>query len=127
MKLRLSPIILSVLILSLALQTIALPVFAQSEPNLSQLEIEGPVTLAENKLVSYPDKRDAQFYPEDPIENMPPVLAERYQRRSESDERPDAITPSPEIIAKTQEQVNAFNCANVLDVPQIDCEALVAL
>lgn len=51
MKLRFSPIILSVLILSLALQTIVLPAHAQTEPNLSQLEIEVPDNLAENKLI----------------------------------------------------------------------------
>lgn len=112
MKLRFSPIILSVLILSLALQPIALPVYAQSEPNLSQVEIESLVIPQKREQPSYPDKRDAQPYPEDLFE---------------SGEHPDAIPPSPEIIAKTQEQVNSFDCASVTDVSQIECEALVDL
>ena len=97
MKLRLSRILLSILILSLALQTITLPALAQSEPN-------------ENQSIS---------------EDIPQELAVPYQRHSESDERPEYIPPSAEIIAKTQAQVNAFDCSTVTDVPQIDCEALV--
>ena len=127
MKLRLSPIILSVLILSLALQTVALPVYAQSEPNQSQLEIEVPDNIPESRLVSYPDHRDAQLYLEYLSENMPPELVDLYQRHSESDEHPDAIPPSPEIIAKTQEQVNGFDCVNVNDVPSSECNALLIL
>lgn len=67
MKSRFSHIILFVLILSLALQTITLPALAQSEPNQSQAEIEVPINLPENRLVSFPDHRDAQPYPEDEI------------------------------------------------------------
>jgi len=112
MKPRFSRIILSALILSLALQTIALPVYAQSESNQSQAEFEVPVTLPENRLISYPDHREAQPDPEDLFE---------------SSERREAIPPSPEIIAETQAQVNAFNCASVTEVPQVECQALVAL
>ena len=99
MKSRLSRIILSILILSLALQTFTFPVLARSEANESR----------------------AGFI------NMPLELAERYQRYSKDVDRPEYIPPSPEIIAKTQEQVNSFNCASIIDVPKIECEALVAL
>ena len=99
MKSRLSRIMLSILILGLALHTFTLPAQAQSEPNENQ----------------------ARF------ENMPSELAERYRSHSENGERQDAIPPSPEIIAKTQTQVANFDCANVTDVSQIECEALVAL
>jgi len=126
MKIRFSPIILTILILSLAMQTIALPALAQSEPNISQTEIEVSDTLPENRLVSYPDQREAQLYPEDLFENIPPELGELYQRHSESDERPAYIPPSPEIIEKTQEQLNNFNCILVTVIPQIECLALVA-
>ena len=85
MKLRSSPIILSVLILSLALQPIALPVYAQSEANLSQVEIESLVIPKKREQPSYPDKRDAQPYPEDLFE---------------SGEHPDAIPPSPRLLQK---------------------------
>jgi len=99
MKSRCPPIILSVLILSLALQTITIPALAQSEPNQSQAEFE----------------------------NIPPELENPYQRHSETGEHPDTIPPSPEIIAKTREQVNSFTCTDDMDVPKIECEALVAL
>ena len=99
MKSRLSRILLSILILCLALHTFTLPAQAQSEP----------------------DENQSRF------ENIPPDMAERYQIHPETAERPEYIPPSPEIIAKTQAQVASFDCANVTDVPQIECEALVAL
>ena len=110
MKSRLSRIILSILILSLALQTFTLPALAQPEPNESQAKIEAPIYLPENEF-----------------ENSPLQLAAPYQRHSKDIERPEYIPPSPVIIAKTQEQVNSFNCASVIDVSPIECEALVAL
>lgn len=67
MKSRLSRILVSILILSLALQTFTLPAQAQSEPN----EIQ------------------AGFV------NMPPELVEGYQRHSKEVERPKYIPPSP--------------------------------
>jgi len=35
--------------------------------------------------------------------------------------------PTDEVIAETQEQARSFDCSTVIDVPQIECEALVAL
>nr|MBP7213728.1 hypothetical protein [Anaerolineaceae bacterium] len=99
MKSRLSRILLSILILSLALHTFSLPAQAQSEPNESQAEIE----------------------------NVPLEFFERHQRHAETGERPAAIPPSPEVIAKTKAQVESFNCASVEDVSILECEALVAL
>lgn len=99
MKSRLSHSILLILVLSLALQTTTFPVLAKSES-------------IENQAV---------------FENMPPELADRYQRDSESVERLEYIPPSPEIVAKTQAQVDQFDCSTVTDVSQIECEALVAL
>ena len=37
------------------------------------------------------------------------------------------IPPTPEQLALTKAQVESFSCAAVTDVPQIECEALVAL
>lgn len=68
MKSRFSHIILSVLILSLALQAITLPALAQSEPNQSPAEIENLVSLPKNALIPYPDVRDAQPRPEDEVD-----------------------------------------------------------
>jgi len=127
MKSRLSRSVLFILVLSLALQTFTLPAQAQSEPNESQTKIKNLVVPQKTSQPSYPYSRDAQLYPEDAFENKPPELAEPYQRDSETDERPDAILPSPEIIAKTQAQVGQFDCSTVTDVSQIECEALVAL
>ncbi len=99
MKSRLSRILLSILILSLALHAFTLPAQAQSEPTESLTRFE----------------------------EISPELAERYKRPSENAERPDAILPSPETIGKTQAQVASFDCASVEDVSQIECEALVDL
>ena len=99
MKSHFSRILVSVLVLSLALQTFTLPAQAQSEPNESQAGIV----------------------------NMSPELAGPHQRYSKDLERPEYIPPSPEIIAKTQAQVNSFDCSTVTEVPQIECQALVDL
>jgi len=45
----------------------------------------------------------------------------------ELDEKITYTPPSTEIIAKTRAQVESFDCSTVTDVPQIECEALVAL
>lgn len=45
---------------------------------------------------------------------------------TESEER-EYTPPTAEVIAKTQEKVRSFDCSTVTDVPQTECEALVAL
>ncbi|MBP7213126.1 MAG: leucine-rich repeat domain-containing protein, partial [Anaerolineaceae bacterium] len=127
MKSRLSRILLSILILSLALQAFTLPAQAQSEADVSQAETKNLAVPQKIDQPSYPDGRDALHYPEDGFENMPPELEERYKRYAETVQHPDAIPPSLEIIAKTKAQVDSFDCSTVTDVPQIECEALVAL
>lgn len=37
------------------------------------------------------------------------------------------IPTNSDLLAKTQEKVNDFNCTSVTDVPQLECEALIAL
>ena len=71
MKSRILRIILSILILSLTLQTITLPAHAQLEPNASQAEIENLVVLQEIEQPAYPDYRNAQPYPEDRFKTRP--------------------------------------------------------
>lgn len=127
MKSRLSRSILFILVLSLALQTTILPAFAQSESDKSQPEIDNLAVPQKIDQPSYLDERDSRLYPKDAFEEMPPELAERHQIHDEFGERTDAIPPSPEIIAKTKALVDSFDCATVTDVPQIECEALVAL
>ena len=42
-------------------------------------------------------------------------------------ERPEYEPPSEESLRLTKEQVQAFDCGTVTDVPRVECEALVAL
>lgn len=60
-------------------------------------------------------------------EGIPPELVERYRLDEEGSVQLEYIPPSPEVIARTQDQINNFSCTTVTDVPQIECEALVAL
>ena len=57
----------------------------------------------------------------------PPELEERFLRIEGKPGQNVYIPPSPEVIAKTQQQVQNFVCATVSDVPTIECEVLVAL
>lgn len=61
---------------------------------------------------------------------LDPDLSEEVQahilERQEPVERPEYIPPTPEQIAQTQSQVESFSCTDVIDVPFIECEALVA-
>jgi Leucine-rich repeat (LRR) protein len=50
----------------------------------------------------------------------------RYREDAPKQER-EFIPPTEESLKRTQEQVQAFNCGTVTDVPRIECEALVAL
>ena len=50
----------------------------------------------------------------------------RYQKDAPKQER-EFIPPTEESLKRTQEQVQAFDCGTVTDVPRIECEALVAL
>ena len=54
-------------------------------------------------------------------------LTERYHHINEQLAKREYVPPNPEVIAKTKEQVQSFDCATVTDVTQIECEALVAL
>ena len=42
-------------------------------------------------------------------------------------ERPEYSPPSEESLRLTEEQVQAFDCGTVTDVPRVECEALLAL
>lgn len=53
-------------------------------------------------------------------------LTERYHPNDEQLAKREYVPKNPEVIAKTKEQVQSFDCATVTDVPQIECEALVA-
>lgn len=53
--------------------------------------------------------------------------ASQAEAYDEPIERPEYEPPSEESLRLTEEQVQAFDCATVTDVPRIECEALVAL
>ena len=73
-----------------------------------------------------PEKVDLEhhFLPEPAY---PPELAERFPGEGEITEPREYTPPSPEVIALTQQQVQSFECSTVTDIPQNECEALVAL
>jgi len=88
------------------------------EPNPEQFEKEFEIEIeAERQRILEEHLRE---------EGMPEELLS-HEYGSDPQEKPEYIPPSPEVIAKTQEQVNSFSCSTVTDVPQIECEALVAL
>ena len=57
----------------------------------------------------------------------PPEVAVMLPGEGEIPEPREYIPPSPEMIALTQQRVQSFDCSTVTDVPQVECEALVAL
>ncbi len=78
------------------------------------------------------------------IEQVPDVIRERHHLdppfeyseewsdgwhdpHFEENEEREYIPPTEESLRLTQEQVQAFNCVTVTDVPRVECEALVAL
>lgn len=50
-----------------------------------------------------------------------------YGHRANPSEKREYVPPSEIVIAQTKAQVDSFSCATVTDVPQIECQALVAL
>lgn len=57
----------------------------------------------------------------------PPEVAVMFPGEAQIPEPREYTPPSPEVIALTQQQVQSFDCGTVTDVPQTECEALVAL
>ena len=72
-----------------------------------------------------PEEQTTPRLPQDLLENDDePWL--RYREDAPKQER-EFIPPTEESLKQTQEQVQAFDCGTVTDVPRIECEALVAL
>jgi Leucine-rich repeat (LRR) protein/murein DD-endopeptidase MepM/ murein hydrolase activator NlpD len=59
-------------------------------------------------------------------EGLPEELLSHEYSSNLPEER-EYVPPSDEIIAQTKAQVDSFSCADVIDVPESECEALVAL
>lgn len=122
MKKTVFRILVCVLILSLALTAASKPVLAEVE----EPHAPTPAIPDWEGLEILPDKfeHDHHLIQEHPY---PPEFEEMFPGEEEMTEPREYIPPSPEVVAKTQEQVQSFSCATVTDVPQIECEALVAL
>jgi Leucine-rich repeat (LRR) protein len=72
-----------------------------------------------------PEEQTNPHFPQEFLEDYEePWL--RYQKDAPKQER-EFIPPTEESLKRTQEQVQAFDCGTVTDVPRIECEALVAL
>jgi len=84
--------------------------------------------LGNTKAVQNPPSAAIQeTIPEDPLYSPSPEQPSLILLEEVLPGEREYIPPSLEVIAKTQEKVNAFDCATVTDVLQIECEALVSL
>ncbi len=55
------------------------------------------------------------------------IMPGHFELEEESSAEREYIPPSPEDLAETARMVQSFDCSTVTDVPEIECEALVAL
>ncbi len=128
MKFRFFRIFVCLLILSIVFQFPTVPV--QSKVDLVQSFPGRPhqETHPEDPYIFLPAGREKslQHYSTMP-EGLPLELVKHYRLEQAQPIETEYIPPSPEVISRTQDQVNSFDCTTVTDVPQIECEALVAI
>ena len=131
MKKLLITVIVSFLILSFVFQpssAIAITKYRISEPEVAQT-----YEIDEDKLSPDPFGLEYRNILGDPyVENhldpdLPEEIRTRILEKNQPFRKPEYTPPTPEVIAKTRAQVEAFDCSTITDVPQIECEALVAL
>lgn len=58
--------------------------------------------------------------------DLPEEIRAHLMAQTEPVEKPEYVPPTPEVIAETQKQVESFSCADITDVRQFECEALVS-
>lgn len=103
-----------------------------------QLIPEVPVTTEQPKTDEHilhpepylPENRydSADPYAESLLDpDLPEVVRAHLMEKMEPVDRPAYTPPSPEVVAQTQAQVESFVCNDTMDVPKVECEALVAL
>lgn len=91
--------------------------FAYHEPLL------GPeFNFAENPYGTETPYAELLLHPD-----LPEDVHAQLLEQTEPVEKPEYTPPTPEQIAQTQAQVESFDCSVVTDVPQHECEVLVAL
>ncbi len=131
MKKLLITVIVSFLILSFVFQpssAIAITKYRISEPEVAQT-----YEIDEDKLSPDPFGLEYRNILGDPyVENhldpdLPEEIRTRILEKNQPFRKPEYTPPTPEVIAKTRAQAEAFDCSTVTDVPQIECEALVEL
>ena len=115
-------ILVGFLILSLLLPVGVHPVF--SEESLPPAQTFS--TPESEFLEILPDRLEHDHYLLEQLQ-YPPELEVEFSGRVERPEPREYTPPSPEVTALTQQQVQSFDCALVMDVPKSECEALVAL
>ena len=120
MKTKVLSIISSLSILALTLNFT--PVLAEDETivnpgtrNIQLSEGEQPIQHPKLPKIDYPDYGFSEMLPGH-LGLTEELLPDR-----------EYIPPSPEDLAETARMVQSFDCSTVIDVPQIECEALVAL
>ncbi len=59
--------------------------------------------------------------------DFPKITPGHFELEEESSAEREYIPPSPEDLAETARTVQSFDCSTVTDIPEIECEALVAL
>lgn len=106
-----------ILCLSLLLSAVQAPTVKAQDPPEDLSFHEYPQDIIENHFEDLPHR----MFGEDMPENW------HHNHHFEEPIEREFIPPTEESLRLTQEQVQAFDCATVTDVPQTECEALVAL
>lgn len=129
MKSKFFKSISNIIVLSMILNLT--PTMAKS---VSQFNPASEVNLASAVIpLEYPDKvaeelrADLMLNDQFPAHGLPGLDQERYRLGEEEEVEREYVPPTPEDLARTADQVRAFDCSTVTDVPQSECEALVAL
>lgn len=123
------------LTLFIALQFITFPALGETLPSRNQpdsflqdtsLEFQEMIPENSHFLHSSVEEDIPPLIPPQ-VEGMALELAEQYLLEEEQPINRDYTSQSPEVIERTKEQVQSFDCAIVTDVTIPECEALVAL
>lgn len=91
------------------------------------IEIPELMLSPESLLPEYHDVSEKPYAELRSDPNLPEDIRIHLVDMTELVEKPEYVSPTPEVIALTQQQVQNFDCSTVTDVPQQECEILVTL
>ena len=124
MKRKVLSIVSSLLILALTLNFT--PVLAK-DVTMVKTDIR-KIPLSEVELpIQHPTGPELTPEIDDMDYDLPKITPGHFELEEESSAEREYIPPSPEDLAETARMVQSFDCSTVTDVPEIECEALVAL